>query len=161
MGHWFIKSLVQEFAIEGFAYVQCTPISQPMNSMDNIEPINKPINMKPFVSLLITGAIFVNTAIAQQGNHPQVKISNGALEGTYNAVQPVLTDLPGFPSPRRRLAICAGGSRSRFSAGVACSQSRPIWSYADAKKTYTAICYSVPIAISEDCLYLNVWTIYP
>ena len=62
-----------------------------------------------------------------------------------------------FPLPRRRWARSAGGRPSRRSRGRACARSMP-----SAPMPCSPSCgaISIPIVpgISEDCLFLNVWT---
>ncbi len=112
--------------------------------------------MKPFFSFLLTGAFFLNTAIAQQGNNPHVTIGNGALEGTFNSTTGInrFAGIPFAAPPVGNLrwkepqpVIGWSGVRKADHFGHSPMQ----------KKVFSDMIFRSDTT-SEDCLYLNVWT---
>ena len=62
-----------------------------------------------------------------------------------------------FPTPRRRSGHCAGARPSRLRRGRACG--RPTLSgQAPCRASFGTTSTSTRAGVSEDCLYLNVWT---
>ena len=113
---------------------------------------SKQINMKPILTVLL-GLILALTVAAQ---NPQVVIGNGALEGTFNT-ETGITSYKGIP-----YALPPVGDR-RWQA----PQPPANWSgvlKADhfshmpmQKHVYSDMIFRAD-TMSEDCLYLNVWS---
>jgi para-nitrobenzyl esterase len=110
--------------------------------------------MKAYNILILYGLLAINAASAQQ--NPQVTISNGALEGTFNATTGI-NSYKGIPyalPPTGDLRWKAPQPPANW-AGM---RNASHFSHMPMqKRVYSDMIFRAD-TMSEDCLYLNVWT---
>lgn len=111
--------------------------------------------MKAFFSSALLLLIFLSPAIAQQ-NNPQVKISNGILEGTYNTATGIQSfkGIPYALSPVGDLRWKEPQAPANWDGvrNAAHFSHKPMQKHVFSDMIFRAD------TMSEDCLYLNVWT---
>ncbi len=111
--------------------------------------------MKAFFTLTLLVLVFVGSAAAQQ-NNPQVQISNGALQGTFNAATGIRSfkGIPYALPPVGDLRWKEPQPPANWPGVLTANH----FSHMPMQKRIFSDMIFRADTMSEDCLYLNVWT---
>ena len=111
--------------------------------------------MKHIFRCLLPGLILINSAMAQSTNPPQVKISNGTLEGTFNPATGI-NSFKGIPFAQPPVGELRWKEPQPVINWTGVRKADHFEHMPMQKKIFSDMLFRADTT-SEDCLYLNVW----
>jgi para-nitrobenzyl esterase len=119
------------------------------------EPKTKLTHMKTLFLFALPAIFFLTPAIAQQ-NSPQVKINNGMLQGTYNTATGIRS-FKGIPFAAPPVGDLRWKEPQPVSNWTGVRNAAHFSHMPMQKRVFSDMMFRAD-TMSEDCLYLNVWT---
>ncbi len=110
--------------------------------------------MKTFSILLLSGLFFLNSVNAQQ-SAPEVKISNGTLQGTFNSTTGI-NSFKGIPYAKPPVGKLRWREPQPTDNWTGMLKADHFSHQPMQKKVFSDMVFRAD-TMSEDCLYLNVW----